>query len=109
MLGQYFTVIWNWLLEVLKTAPHYLLFSTISNTYSIIGLVRNSRKIKQNEYKNVLDRDIFYVMKTIKYKNRDAYEGLIRIDRDRFLSILDYGESDRDGGEQLRRGFRVHE
>lgn len=72
------------------------LFSTISKTYSIIGLVRNSRTINQNEYKNVLDRDIFYMMKTVSYKNRDAYEGLIRIDGNKFLSIIDYGESDRE-------------
>jgi hypothetical protein len=76
-----------------------ILFSSIPKTYSIIGLVRNSTAINQNEYKNVLDRRIFYLMKTIKYKNREAYEGLIRIDQNRFLSIIDYGESDREHAE----------
>jgi len=73
-----------------------ILFSGIPKIYSIIGLVRNSSAINYNEYNNVVDREIFYLMKTVKYKNRDAYEGLIRIDQNRFLSIIEYGESNQE-------------
>ncbi|WP_214228670.1 hypothetical protein [Pedobacter sp. B4-66] len=81
-----------------------ILFSGIPKTYSIVGLVRNSKNINYSEYKNVVDRESFYLMKTIKYKNRDAYEGLIRIDQNRFLSIIEYGES---GQEHADAGFHT--
>jgi len=81
-----------------------LLFTSISSKYSILGRVRNSSMIRYNEYQQVLDRKDSYMMKTLIYKNREAYEGLIRIDSNRFLSIVDYGESDR---ENAKEGFHT--
>ncbi|NRF39876.1 hypothetical protein [Pedobacter foliorum] len=67
-------------------------------TCSVIGLVRNSSAMQLSDYKNAKEGQTFFLVKTIQYKNRDAYEGLIRIDQNRFLSIIYYLPSEKATG-----------
>ncbi|TCD00311.1 hypothetical protein [Pedobacter psychroterrae] len=87
---------------LMKSQP--LLFTSMSKKYNIVGSIRNADDIKLNEYKNVLDRKVYYLMKSIVYRGVEATEGLIRLDTNRFLSIIDYGESER---ENAKEGFHT--
>jgi hypothetical protein len=73
-----------------------LLFSTISRADNnhVIGLVRNPKNVRLSDYATVREGKIFFLLKTIKYKNRDAYEGLVRLDQNRFLSLIHYLSSE---------------
>lgn len=78
-----------------------LLFSSRSEgnvDCSVIGLVRNSSSIQLSDYKNATEGQTFFLIKTIEYKNQGAYEGLIRIDENRFLSIIYYLSSEKATG-----------
>ena len=66
--------------------------------FNVIGLIRDSNAIKVSEYINVKEGRKHYMVKTIKFKNRDAYEGLIRIDQTSFLSIIYYHQNDHEEG-----------
>lgn len=81
-----------------------LLFASISSKYSVVGLIRNAATIKVNDFQQVIDRKDSYLMKTLNYKNREAYEGLIPLDSSRFLSIIDYADADR---ENAKEGFHT--
>ncbi|MES2453894.1 MAG: hypothetical protein V4594_00055 [Bacteroidota bacterium] len=69
-----------------------LLFSTKprADHNHVIGLIRDPATVRLDEYKMVREGKIFFLLKTVKYKNRDAWEGLIRLDQNRFLSIIHY-------------------
>lgn len=87
---------------VMKSQP--LLFTSMSNKYSIVGLIRNRNDIRINKYRNVIEHKAFYLKKTIVYHGVEATEGLIPLDNNRFLSMIDYGESDR---ENAKEGFHT--
>jgi hypothetical protein len=77
-----------------------LLFSTTprGDHNHVIGLIRSPENVRLSDYTTVREGKIFFLLKTIKYKNRDAYEGLVRLDQNRFLSIIHYLSSEDAAG-----------
>ncbi|RZK75537.1 MAG: hypothetical protein EOO85_13620 [Pedobacter sp.] len=80
------------------------LFTSISKKYSLIGLVRKSANLSIGKFEVVTDRKDRYLFRSHHYKGMEAYEGLISLDSNRFLSLIDFGESDR---ENAKEGFHT--
>jgi hypothetical protein len=80
------------------------LFTSMSKKYSLIGLVRKSTNLSIGKFEVVTDRKDRYLFKSQHYKGIVAYEGLIPLDSNRFLSLIDFGESNR---ENAKEGFHT--
>jgi len=76
-----------------------ILFSsrpTIDPYYNIIGSIRDLSYLKMSHYQMFLEGKAKYLRRKINYRNREAFEGLIPLENNKFLSLIYYLPSKED-------------